>query len=50
MPIYLFDSGIISGSMVTEKLILLCNKINPRLGLPKTECLKRIKRWNKKIQ
>lgn len=43
----LFVNNIISGERATEKLNLLCNQINPKLGLPKNECQKRIKLWNK---
>jgi predicted nucleic acid-binding protein len=44
----LFDSGFFSGVRATEKLNELCNKINPRLGLPEQECQKRISKWNNK--
>jgi predicted nucleic acid-binding protein len=43
----LFEAEIISGSRATEKLNLLCNTVNPRLGSPKAECRKRIEKWNK---
>lgn len=43
----LVDKSIFSGTTATDKLNELCNVINPKLGLPKNECNKRIKRWNK---
>lgn len=44
----LFDNNIISGERATDKLNLLCDEINPKLGLPNMECQKRINKWNKK--
>lgn len=43
----LVDKSIFSGTTAIDKLNELCNVINPKLGLPKNECNKRIKRWNK---
>jgi predicted nucleic acid-binding protein len=43
----LYQQNIISGTRATEKLNQLCNEVNPKLGLPKAECTKRIEIWNK---
>ncbi len=43
----LVDKSIFSGITAIEKLNELCNVVNPKLGLPKNECQKRIKSWNK---
>lgn len=43
----LYQQNIISGVRAIEKLNQLCNEVNPRLGLPKAECTKRIELWNK---
>lgn len=43
----LVDKSILSGSTAIEKLNELCHVINPKLGLPKNECNKRIKSWEK---
>ena len=43
----LVNKSILTGKTATEKLNELCNVVNPKLGLPKNECQKRIKLWNK---
>jgi predicted nucleic acid-binding protein len=43
----LYQQNIISGTRATKKLNQLCNEVNPKLGLPKAECTKRIEIWNK---
>lgn len=43
----LVDKSIFYGSTAIEKLNELCNVVNPKLGLPKNECQKRIKLWSK---
>lgn len=43
----LVNKSIITGKTATEKLSELCNVVNPKLGLPKSECQKRIKLWSK---
>ncbi len=42
----LVEKSIFSGTTAIEKLNELCNVINPKLGLPKNECEKRIKQWS----
>lgn len=42
----LVDRSIFNGKIATEKLNELCTVINPKLGLPKNECQKRIKAWS----
>lgn len=37
----------ISGTRACEKLEELCEKVNPKLGLPESECKKRIKKCSK---
>lgn len=48
--LWIFDNmvthNILSGKKAIEKLNELCNTVNPKLGLPETECQKRIRRWN----
>ena len=49
--LWVFDH-MVEGKTITEKrasqkLTELCETINPKLGLPKSECEKRIKRWKK---
>lgn len=41
----LVESGILSGREATESLRMLAEIINPRLGLPKSECQKRYEAW-----
>lgn len=43
----LYEQSIITGARATEKLNQLCNEVNPKLGLPKAECTKKIEIWNK---
>jgi predicted nucleic acid-binding protein len=43
----LVDKSIFYGSTAIEKLNELRNVVNPKLGLPKNECQKRIKLWSK---
>jgi predicted nucleic acid-binding protein len=43
----LVDKKILSGQRAIEKLNLLCQTVNPKLGLPGDECQKRIKSWKK---
>lgn len=47
--LWVFDcmvkANTITGTSACEKLLELCETINPKLGLPKSECAKRIKRW-----
>jgi len=43
----LVNKSILTGKAAIDKLNELCNKVNPKLGLPKNECQKRIKLWNK---
>lgn len=38
--------GAISKARACEKLTELCEVVNPKLGLPKAECTKRIKLWS----
>lgn len=49
--LWVFDNlvynEILTGITAIKKLEELCNVINPKLGLPKNECQKRIKLWNK---
>ena len=40
------EEGTLSHRDASEKLIELCDEINPRLGLPDNECQKRHKYWN----
>lgn len=44
----LYNQQVITGARAVEKLNHLCNVVNPRLGLPKLECQKRIEKWNNK--
>lgn len=48
--LWLFDRMVeadtITGSRACEKLKELCEIINPKLGLPKSECSKRISKWS----
>jgi predicted nucleic acid-binding protein len=44
----LVDNQIIGGQRATQKLIELCEEVNPKLGLPENECQMRIKRWAKR--
>jgi hypothetical protein len=41
----LVDNGLLTGSRAIEKFNELCNVVNPKLGLPQSECQKRIKKW-----
>ena len=43
----LVNNKILMGITAIEKLKELCNVINPKLGLPNGECLKRINLWSK---
>ena len=47
--LWVFDRMVaadtITGTRACEKLSELCETINPKLGLPKAECAKRIKLW-----
>ncbi len=43
----LVNNEILTGITAIKKLEELCNVVNPKLGLPKNECQKRIKLWNK---
>lgn len=43
----LVNNEILTGITAIKKLEELCNVINPKLGLPKNECQKRIKLWSK---
>jgi len=43
----LVDKSILTGKTAVDKLNELCNVVNPKLGLPKNECQKRIKLWSK---
>jgi hypothetical protein len=43
----LVNNGILTGITAIEKLEELCNVVNPKLGLPKNECKKRVKLWSK---
>ncbi len=43
---HMIEARTITGSRACEKLVELCDVINPKLGLPKTECEKRLKLWN----
>lgn len=49
--LWVFDlmraANTITSIRATEKLKELCEKINPKLGLPKAECDKRFKSWEK---
>lgn len=40
------ESDTITGTRACQKLSELCETINPKLGLPKAECAKRIKLWS----
>lgn len=41
----LVENGLLTGTRAIEKLDELCNVVNPKLGLPQSECQKRIKKW-----
>lgn len=41
------EAETITGLRASQKLTELCEVINPKLGLPQSECTKRIKRWSK---
>ncbi|HRY98980.1 MAG TPA: hypothetical protein P5550_07965 [Bacteroidales bacterium] len=41
----LFEKGILLGKVACNKLNDLCETINPKLGLPKSECERLIKKW-----
>jgi hypothetical protein len=43
----LVNNEILTGITAIKKLEELCNVVNPKLGLPKNECQKRIKIWSK---
>lgn len=43
----LVDNKIIGGQRAIEKLRELCEIINPKLGLPKNECLSRFEKWTR---
>ena len=43
----LVNNRILTGKTACKKLEELCNEVNPKLGLPKNECQKRIKLRNK---
>lgn len=43
---HLVKNNIMSGNIASAKLAELCDVVNPKLGLPKNECQKRIKYWN----
>ena len=43
----LVNNKILTGITAIRKLEELCNVVNPKLGLPKNECQKRIKLWCK---
>lgn len=43
----LVENDLLTGSRAIEKLDELCNVVNPKLGLPQSECQKRIKKWSK---
>lgn len=43
----LVNNEILTGITAIKKLEELCNVVNPKLGLPKNECQKRIKLWSK---
>lgn len=49
--LWVFDcmvaANTITGTRACEKLSELCETINPKLGLPKGECARRIKLWKK---
>ena len=49
--LWVFDRMVegetIPGGIASEKLTELCEIVNPKLGLPKAECLKRIRSWEK---
>ncbi len=40
-----FSDGIMEGVALIDKLRELCEKVNPRLGLPEEECGMRICKW-----
>lgn len=50
--LWVFDQmvkhGSIDGNQATIKLQDLCNRVNRKLGLPKSECQKRYDFWNEK--
>ncbi len=39
------EQGIISGTLATDKLKMLIEVVNPRLGLPQKECETRLQAW-----
>lgn len=41
----LVNKNILKGNVAIEKLNRLCEEVNPKLGLPKDECQKRIRLW-----
>ncbi len=43
----LVNNKILKSLTAVKKLEELCNVINPKLGLPESECLRRIKLWSK---
>ena len=43
----MIEAKTITGLRASQKLTELCEVINPKLGLPQSECSKRIKRWSK---
>ena len=49
--LWIFDRMVkaqtITGARAYQKLEELCNNVNPKLGLPKSECEKLIKLWSK---
>ncbi len=44
---HLVRNGIMSGTEAAKKLHELCQIINPKLGLPVSECQQRFKEWSK---
>ena len=42
----MFEANTISGEQACVKLTELCETVNPKLGLPETECSKRITIWS----
>lgn len=43
----MIEADTITGSRACEKLLELCKTINPKLGLPKDECARRMELWKK---
>jgi hypothetical protein len=43
----LVDNHIIGGKRASEKLTELCDVVNPKLGLPENECLRRHRNWGR---